>query len=106
MAFGTGGNALGYNAISTTPSVVALADASRQKITFHNPCGVDIFVYPTSLQMPETGLPPAPTLAAPGGCFIVYANGATLVVTSECQKVWQAFSRTGSGQSLTVFMNG
>jgi hypothetical protein len=104
LSTASGGNILGYNNISTTPSVIAPADPARKSITFHNPSAIDIFVSPATIQNTGSDVPLVPSTAAPGGCFLIFANGGTLVIEGECQKPWQAFSRTGSAQSLTVMV--
>jgi hypothetical protein len=98
--------------LTTTPGIVLGADPARQNITFHNPGAIDIFVAPTTIAFspnPATGVTtitgpdPAlvPSVAAPQGCFVVYANGGTIVIAGECQKAWQAFSRTATAP-LTI----
>lgn len=104
LSSASGGYVLAYNNISTTPAQVAGLDPARRKITFHNPGAIDIFVGPAFVQNTGTDVALVPSTASPGGCFLVYANGGTLVIEGECQKPWQAFSRTSSGQSLTVMV--
>lgn len=105
----SGGKVYGYNNISTTPAIVALANTSRQKITFHNPGTNDIFIGPllvnnTVGSTPTSGAAVAfvPTTTNYGGCFRVYANGGTLSIEGECQGAWQALATTGSTNQLTV----
>lgn len=108
----SGGKVYGYNNINeTTPRVVANQNTSRQSITFHNPGTSDIFIAPSNVQN-VLGTAPAnpsnvalaPTNALLGGCWRVYGNGGTLVITGECQGGWQALSVTGAGatNALTV----
>lgn len=99
FASASGGKVYAYNNISTAPSVVAPINSSRQKITFHNPGDVDIFIAPSVLY---DGTALVPTTAALGGCFRVFANGGTLVIEGECQKAWQAFSASSNSKPLTV----
>lgn len=105
----SGGKVYGYNNISTTPATVAPANPSRQKITFHNPGTVDIFVGPAYVQntigsTPTTNADVAftPTTTNYGGCWRVYANGGTLSIEGECQGAWQALAASGSTNQLTV----
>src|SRR5437879_121365 len=90
----SGGKVYAYTSINTTPQVVALPNPTRQKITFHNPGTVDIFVAPSVSSNSNTGTqsPFTPTTTLYGGCFRVFANGGTLEINGECQIGWQAFS--------------
>lgn len=103
FASASGGKIRAYNNISTTPAVVAPANTGRQKITFHNPGDVDIFIAP-SLVVNSSGASVAlsPTTSALGGCWRVFSNGGALEITGECQGAWQAFSASGSSKPLTV----
>jgi hypothetical protein len=99
----SGGNPIAFNTISTTPQQVVGGNAARRKITFHNPGTIDIFIAPaTTVVAGGSDTPFVPSPSALGGCFLVYANGGTLTIDGECQKAWQAFSRTGSNQPLTI----
>lgn len=108
----SGGKVYAYNNINeTTARVVANANTSRQKITFHNPGTEDIFVAPSLIQNVIGTAPVQPanaalvlTNAALGGSFRVYSNGGTLEISGECQGAWQALALTGGGVSnpLTV----
>jgi len=112
QAFGgaSGGKIYGYNNItSAANTTVALANPLRQKITFHNPGTVDIFVSQVQIQntlgtAPTTPSDHAfvPTTSLLGGTFRVYANGGQLVVDGECQKAWQALAASGTTNPLTV----
>lgn len=95
----SGGKVYAYNAISTAPAQVAPGNPSRQKITFHNPGTIDLFVAPATLY---NGTVLVPTTSALGGCFRVFANGGTLVIEGECQVAWQAFSASATDNPLTV----
>lgn len=105
-----GGKIYGYNNITNVANVVvAQANPSRQKITFHNPGAADIFVSQTTVQgvLGTAPTSPAdvaftPTTALLGGTFRVFANGGTLVVDGECQKAWQALAASGTTNALTV----
>ena len=98
----SGGRTYAFNNLSTIPQQVLGTNAQRQRITVHNPGTIDAFFAPTVTQNggTDTTLTPSPT--ALGGCYRIYANGGTLVIEGECQKPWQAFSASSSGQPLTV----
>lgn len=111
----SGGKVYGYNNINeTTARVVAPANPSRVKITFHNPGANDIFIAPVNIQNTlgtspsgQTGgsdVALALTNAALGGSRRVYGNGGTLEITGECQGSYQALAVTGAGTTnpLTV----
>ncbi len=108
----SGGKVYGYNNIAeAAPIVVAQANPSRQKITFHNPGINDVFVGPSVVQnvlgsapSQPSNVPLAPSNAALGGCWRVYGNGGVLSIEGECQGAWQAFANTGAGPTnpLTV----
>jgi hypothetical protein len=101
----SGGKVYGYNNINeTTGTIVAQANPSRQKITFHNPGASDVFVGPVFVQNVLGTAPtnPAnaaltPSNSALGGCWRVYGNGGVLSIEGECQGAWQAFAVTGAG---------
>ena len=108
----SGGKVYGYNNISEFAArVVAQANPSRQKITFHNPGPTDIFIGPSFVQN-VLGTAPAnpsnvalvPSNAILGGCWRVYGNGGVLSIEGECQGAWQAFAVTSAGANnpLTV----
>lgn len=97
----SGGFVLGYNTITTTTQQVVGADPQRKKLTFHNPGTVDIFVAQTVLETTGSDVPFTLTTGSLGGAWLVFANGGVLIVENECQKPWQAISRSGTG-SLTV----
>jgi hypothetical protein len=99
----SGGYTYAYNNIGSSASEIILpTDPARKQITFHNPGTIDIFVAPLTAQNTgsDVGLTVGPTQL--GGSFLVFANGGTLIITGECQKQWQAFSRTGSNNPLTI----
>lgn len=102
VSIANGGKIRAFNALSTTPQVVAAANAARQKIIFHNPGTIDVFIAPSLVIVNGSDAALSPTTAALGGCFRVYANGGTLEITGECQGAWQAFSASGTGNPLTV----
>ena len=100
-----GGKVYSRNNISTTPSTVAPANVSRQKIQFHNPGTVDIYIAPALAYSTATATSPSaltPSTSSLGGCRLVFANGGTLEITGECQGAWQAFAASGSTNALTV----
>lgn len=100
----SGGKVMAYNNISTGAGFVAPANTSRQKITFHNPGTVDLFIAPhvvlNTFGGSDTVL--SPDTANLGGCFRVFANGGTLVIEGECQGSWIAFAASGTTNPLTV----
>lgn len=98
----SGGRVYAYNNISTVPQQIVGGNSSRQSITVHNPGTVDIFVAPAAVQNTGSDVALTPSTGALGGCFRVYANGGTLVLTGEVQKAWQAFAASGTTNPLTV----
>lgn len=98
----SGGRVYAFNNLTTAPQQVVGANPQRQNITFHNPGTIDAFVAPVSVIVNGSDSPLSPTPSALGGCFRIYANGGTLTITGECQKAWQAFSASASGNALTV----
>lgn len=101
----SGGKIYAYGNLTTTPQVVAPANPSRIQITFHNPGTQDVFVGPASAFASASAASPStltPTTTVYGGCFRVYANGGTLILTGECQGQWQALSASGSNNQFTV----
>ncbi len=108
----SGGKVYGYNNIAEAAArVVAPANPSRVKISFHNPGASDIFIAPSFVQNVLGTVPSQPssvalvlTNAALGGSRRVYGNGGTLEITGECQGAWQALAVTGAGaiNPLTV----
>lgn len=97
----SGGKVYAYNTLdATTAILVAPANPSRRKVTFHNPGDADVLVFPT---VNAAGGTNAPTLAARGGGFLVFANGGALEVEGECQGQWNALAVGGaSDKPLTV----
>lgn len=98
----SGGKINKINNLGINPITVASANPSRKKITFHNPGTVDIYVGPQFTQNNNTNEAFVPSLAALGGCFLVFANGGTLVIEGECQGQWQALAAGGVTNPLTV----
>lgn len=99
----SGGKIYAYNNVSGNPIFVAPGNPSRARITFHNPSAADILVGPGSIFNggSQTGL--VPSVALPGGCFLIFANGGTLVLQGgEIQVAWQAVCAVGTIASLTV----
>jgi hypothetical protein len=100
----SGGKLYPFNALdAVTPQQVAPANPSRQQIMFHNPGAVDIFVYP-QYKLSQAGVQSAnaPTVAAPGGSFRIYANGGSLSLSGECSQAWYALAASSSTGALTV----
>lgn len=102
----SGGKIYAYNTVGNVSNLtVAPANPARQKIRFHNPGTVDIYISPTRAYVTAsiTVLSPLiPTTSALGGVFTVYANGGTLEITGECQGPWQALAASGTTNPLTV----
>ena len=101
----SGGKIYSYNNISENGLVVvATANTSRRKLTFHNPGASDLFIAPAFVQNTGSNVALAPTNAALGGCIRVYGNGGQYTIDGECQGVFQAFAVTGAGTAnpLTV----
>lgn len=99
----SGGKVYAYNNIdNTTPIAVAPALASRKRITFHNPGDVDLLIFPQYQQTSGSNAALSVTTSAKGGAFLVYANGATLIIEGECQGAWYALAVSGSGKPITV----
>ena len=98
----SGGKVYAYNALTTSPVVVAPANPSRKTITFHNPGAVDLFIAPAFVQTTGSNVALTPSTAALGGCFLVFGNGGSLTMTGECQGSWQAFALSGTTNALTV----
>lgn len=99
----SGGKIYLFNSLTTLVQV-APANQYRTQILFHNPGAVDIFVGPllayASLSASPTTLTPTTTNYA--GCFRLFANGGTLILTGECQGGWQALTSDGTTGKLTV----
>lgn len=106
MGSANGGKLYSFNALdAVTAQTVAPANPSRTQIVFHNPGAVDVLVFP-SLKMSSVAVPSdtanAPTVAAPGGAFRIYANGGSLTVEGENSTAWKAFAASGITGTLTV----
>ena|SRR3977135_1209353 len=93
----SGGKITGF-ALATAAVVVAPGNPARQKILFHNPGAIDIFVAPTVV---ANGASLFPTTASLPACFRIF-GGASLEITGECQIPWQAFAASGVDNPLTV----
>lgn len=98
----SGGFFLAFNNISSTPQQVLGQNSQRVKVTFHNPGTVDIYIAPAFIQNSGKDVALIPSPSALGGCFLVYANGGTLILEGEVQKPFQALALTGSTNALTV----
>jgi hypothetical protein len=98
----SGGKVRAFNNISTTPQQLIGIASERQSITVHNPGTVDIYFAPATVIVAGVEVTLTPSLAALGGCFLIFANGGSLVITGECQKAWQAFAASGTTNALTV----
>lgn len=98
---------LALNTITTTPTNPVIGgNPRRKKLTFHNPGGVDIVVFPTTVlqNIPGGGSTTlTPTTAALGGGFRAFANGGQIIIEGQAAKqAWQALSVSGSGNPLTI----
>lgn len=104
FASASGGKIYAFNDMATTTQVIAPFNTDRRKIVFHNPGIVNIFVAMLQRNSLTTGatIPLVPTTVALGGCFLVYADGGTLVVEGECQRAWLGFAASGTTNPLTV----
>lgn len=102
ISFASGGRNYAFNAITTSPQQILGSNPVRQRFTVHNPGTVDIFIAPLYTQTSGSDVLLAPTTSALGGCIRVFANGGTVVISGECQKPYQAFSASGTGNPLTV----
>lgn len=100
-AFGptSGGKLYAYNNLdATTPREVAPANSSRQRLTFHNPhASQNMLVYPQYKLNTGANVANAPTIAAPGGGFLIYGNGGSLTFEGgEIQGAWYALMASAS----------
>lgn len=99
----SGGKFYAYNNINNAPISVAPGNPNRAKITFHNPGTVDVYVGPGSVVNSGSQVGLVISAALPGGCFLIFANGGTLVISGgEIQVGWQAVCAVGVVGSLTV----
>lgn len=100
----SGGKLYAYNTLgAVTPVVVAPANPDRQRLTFHNPGTVDVFVYPAYKLNTGSNVANAPTVAAPGGSFRIYGNGGSLTLEGgEIGQAWSALAASGTTEPLTV----
>lgn len=94
----SGGKVWPVNNLSTTPIQVLGTNTNRQKITFHNPGTVTVYVAPG---VSASGIGMAIGLASLGGCFMILPGGL-LEISGECQKSWNAFAASGVNNPLTV----
>lgn len=83
---------------TSTATTIIVANSNRYGLIFHNPGTANVYVYPSAMTS-------APTVAAPGGAFLIYP-GSTLSLPSplfaNTNGAWSAFSGTGSDQAFTV----
>jgi hypothetical protein len=99
----SGGKVYAFNNISSiTALLVAPANTSRTEITFHNPGDTDILIFPQFQQTGGSQSALNVTVAAPGGAFLVYANGGDRTIRGECQGAWFALCVASTGKPLTV----
>ena len=97
-----GGYTYAINNLNTTPQQILGINPQRVSITVHNPGTIDAFFAPATVQNTGSDVALVPSTGALGGCYRIFANGGTLILTGECQKAWQAFSASASGNPLTV----
>lgn len=97
----SGGRTYAFNTLSTAPQQIVGSNPSRQSITVHNPGAVAAFIAPAAVQNNGSDVTLTPSPSSLGGCITV-AVGATVTITGECQKAYQAFSASGSANPLTV----
>lgn len=103
----SGGKVYAFNNIGATPRQVAPANPNRTGINFYNPGPTNIYVAPSFVQAIDTianltNTALTPSVAALGGCYLVYANGGQISLVGECQGSWQAFAASGTTNPLTV----
>lgn len=94
-----------HNNLNPTPRTLLQNNPARTSITVHNPGTIDLYFAPLYDQTTGTDTLLVPSVSALGGCFLVFANGGTLVIEGECQKPWQAFSASGSNNPITIQTN-
>lgn len=102
VSIANGGRVNFLNQVSTTPGFCCGVVPARAKLTFHNPGTVDCFVAPQFTQNNGFNVLLVPSINALGGCFLVFANGGTLIIEGECQGAWQVFAREGTTNPFTV----
>ena len=103
FAQASGGKVYAAVNLGPTPTMCAPANVNRQKITFHNPGPVDIFVGPQFvLTFAGSQFANPASVALPAGSFRILSNGGTLVISGECQGQWNAFSESSTNIGLTV----
>jgi len=95
----SGGKVTPFNNISTSPQQVIGPNSQRANIVFDNPGTVDVFVAPI---LQANGLALTVSTSLLGGTYIIFANGGSRSLSGEVQGGYQAFSRSGSGNFLTV----
>jgi hypothetical protein len=97
---------IGINNIGTSPVSIISASPTRKKLTFHAPGANDIIVFPTTVLAGTPGggsITLAPSLAALGGGFRIFANGGLTTIEGRiARQAWQALSVAGANQPLTV----
>lgn len=94
----SGGKVYPINNLTTTSIQVIAPNQYRTALTFANPGNVAVYVAPLK---DAFGNSFTPSLAAPGGCFIIQPSGGWLQLVGEVTFGWQAFAASGT-TSLTV----
>lgn len=105
VSLASGGLIAAINTLTTTPLTILGLDPSRKRIVVHNPGSIDAFICPVYDQNTGTDVATTPSPTSLGGCFLIFANGGTLILEGEIQKPWYAFSRSGSNNPLTVMVS-
>lgn len=100
----SGGKFHAYNALTIAPQLVIGPNTNRQRLTFHNPSAIDVFVFPSVVIdfFSGSNTPLVASVSSPGGAFLIYANGGALTIEGECSGAWNAFARSGATAALTV----
>ena len=93
-----------FNSITSAPTTVVVGSTGNTfptEISFHNPSSaVNVLVYPS---VDGNGISMSVVSSSPGGAFLVYSNGGSIVIDGGSTMAWFAIS-TGTG-SLTVATN-
>ncbi len=95
--------ATGVNNLSTASISVLGTSTTRHGVVFHNPnlpsSSINVYVYPSAIGSP-------PTLAAPGGAFLILPGDRLpfpSVEFANANAAFSAFASTGSNNALTIW---
>lgn len=94
----SGGKVTAVNNLGTAPLSVIGANPARQKITFHNPGTVNLYVF---CRVDVNGNLQTCSLASLGGSYVIFP-GAVFELTGECQRSYSAFAASGVNNPLTI----